>query len=217
MIRVRPLVDADLDAAARIHRRVLDMEFLSRFGPSFMRTYYGAWIHSTGSLALAAHDEDGRLVGALLGATDPAAHARAMVRHHGAAIATKLLAYALARPRLAKELIATRGWRYTRGLVRLVRSRFASSSAAPVADLGPVVGEITHVLVSPDARGRGVGRALVQESVDRARTAGVEELTLVTPPDMAARHFYEHLGWHCDGAMQSHSGEEFLRFHYLVG
>ena len=216
MVSVRALGDGDLDAAVALHLEVLHMEFLSRFGPGFMRAYYRAWIDAPGSIGLAAVDGHGVLLGVLLGASDPANHVRAMVRHHGPALAVKLLTYSLTHPRLAKDLVVTRGWRYTRGVARLVKSRVTRTPQSNPVAAGPVVGEITHVLVNPSAQGQGIGRALVEESVRVARAAGVQELELVTPPDMAAQHFYERLGWRASGAMQSRSGESFLRYRYTV-
>jgi len=213
---IRPLLRVDLTAAAVLHRRVLDMEFLSRYGLAFMRTYYQAWIEAPGSIAVAAVDESGALLGALLGATDPAAHARAMVRRRGRQLAVRLAAYALVHPPLAKDLIVTRGRRYARGLARLlvVALRRRASSGGRV---GPVVGEVTHVLVRPDRQGCGIGRALLDAAVKAARVAGVDELVLVTPPDLAARNFYERLGWLEDGEMTSRSGEAFLRYRFPLG
>lgn len=213
---VRALVGADLREAPLLHRGVLDMEFLSRLGPGFMRAYYGAWIESPGSISLAALDDAGHLLGVLLGASDPATHFRTMARHHGLELGIKLVTYASVRPRLAKDLVLTRGRRYARGLARLLVTRHARSSKSQIQRAEPVVGEITHVLVRPEAQGRGVGRALLDAAVILARNAGVEELVLVTPPELGARHFYENLGWRPEGAVQSRSGENFLRFRFIV-
>jgi GNAT superfamily N-acetyltransferase len=216
MSTVRSLVDGDLRGAAKLHREVLDSEFLSRCGESFMRTYYRAWTHSPGSISLAVSDDQGQLHGVLLGSTDPATHVRSMVRHYGLRLGARLLAYALVHPPLLKELMVTRGRRYSRGVLRLVRSRFLETLKVPEPGGGTAVGEITHVLVHRAAQGRGIGRALVETSVERARVAGVKELMLVTPPDMPARHFYERLGWRAEGSMQSRSGEDFLRYRYTI-
>ncbi len=216
MVSVRALGERDLDAAVALHLEVLHMEFLSRFGPRFMRNYYHAWISSPGSLALAAVDESELLVGVLLGASDPAHHVRAMVRDHGLTMGATLVGRALVHPGLAKDLIVTRGWRYTRGVARLVKNRLSRRPSTNPPSSGPVIGEITHVLVDPSSQGRGVGRALVEESVREARAKGVQELQLVTPPDMAAQHFYERLGWRSSGAMQSRSGEKFLRYSFTL-
>src|ERR1019366_4632121 len=164
-VNVRALVDADLREAALIHRGVLDMEFLSRLGPTFMRAYYQAWIDSPGAISLAALDDDGHLLGVLLGASDPATHVRAMVRHRGFGLGIKVVTYASVHPRLAKDLVVTRGRRYARGLTRLLVTRLAPSSKSQTQRAEPVVGEITHVLVRPDAQGRGVGRALLDAAV----------------------------------------------------
>jgi len=74
------------------------------------------------------------------------------------------------------------------------------------------LGELTHLFVQPDSRRLGIGRALVEAAVETARAAGVGELVLVTPPDFAARDFYEHLGWSADGEISSRSGEIFIRY-----
>jgi GNAT superfamily N-acetyltransferase len=215
-VNVRVLVDADLRDAASIHRDVLDMEFLSRLGPAFMRAYYRAWIEAPGSISLAALDDDGRLLGVLLGASEPATHVRAMVRHRGLGLGIKLVTYASFHPRLAKDLLVTRSRRYARGISRLLATRRTRAPNSQTQRAEPVVGEITHVLVRSEAQGRGVGRGLVVAAVNAARLAGVEELVLVTPPDLTARHFYESLGWRPEGAMQSRSGEDFLRFRFIV-
>jgi ribosomal protein S18 acetylase RimI-like enzyme len=50
--------------------------------------------------------------------------------------------------------------------------------------------------VDPAARGRGVGRALVQACLDRARAAGKRRMTLHTTEWMAvARAMYERAGF----------------------
>lgn len=215
-MKVRALVDDDVAAAVRLHLQVLNMEFLSRFGPSFMSTYYRAWRETPGALSLVAVDDNDVLVGALLGASAPATHVRAMVRTHGVRLATRLALYALTHPRIARELIVTRGRRYARGLWRLLGARLRRRTASPRVQVEPVVGEITHVLVDPHVQGQGIGRALVTAAIDQARVSGVDELVLVTPPDMTARHFYERLGWQLEGDMRSRSGEEFLRFRYFL-
>ena len=211
-MRVRAMTDADVRAAVALHVDVLPMEFLTRFGSRFLRTYYRAWRAAPGGLALVA-EEDGRVVGALLGATGPAEHTRAMVHRDGWRLARDI-ALALTRDwPLARDLLVTRARRYAGGLYRLARRRsMVTGSAAP----GPVVGEVTHVLVDAAQQGHGIGRALVVEAIAQARAAGVAQLVLVTPPDLAAQHFYDRLGWRRDGEITSRSGEVFLRYRYDV-
>jgi ribosomal protein S18 acetylase RimI-like enzyme len=214
-VRVRALDHADLTSAARLHRCVLDMEFLSRYGQAFMRTYYQAWVEAPQGIALAAVDEHDTLVGALLGAVDPAAHTRGMVRQHGVRLGTRLAVQALGHPALAKDLIVTRGRRYVRGLSRLAAAQSPRRSELPTAGTGgPAVGVITHLAVHPDRQRSGIGRALVDAAVTAGRNADLDELVLVTPPDLAARTFYERLGWLAGDEVTSQSGEAFLRYRF---
>ena len=61
---------------------------------------------------------------------------------------------------------------------------------------GPGEGEIRALAVRPDARGAGVGRALVAAVIERAREAGVQHLLLLTQPEMkTAHHLYEQAGF----------------------
>ena len=203
------------------------MEFLARCGPGFLRSYHRAWIASPDGLALAAVEADGSLVGVLLGALQPASHFRFMVRRHGPMLAGRLLVAALTRPALARELVATRLLRYVRGLGRMAAGvlrgtprtpRTAAGSPGPPPGAGvagsssPRVGEVTHVMVSAVAQGTGAGRALMEEARRVAAGRGIDELVLVTPPDLAAGAFYEHLGWERDGTLTSRSGEAFVRY-----
>lgn len=225
---VRDLRLTDVPASAAMHREVLGMEFLARFGPGFLAAYHRAWILSPAGLALTVESPTGGLSGVLLGSLDPETHYRWMLRRAGAGLAVRLAAGAIRDPELARDLVATRAARYARGVWRQlpVHRRAGRSGDDPIdgevrtgpgalgagAPLELRAGEITHLMVGPGGRGSGTGRALVGEAERRATTAGIGELVLVTPPDLEARGFYHHLGWCEDGELTSQSGEHFVRF-----
>lgn len=93
--------------------------------------------------------------------------------------------------------------RHTELLVALVEETVVGSVA--FAPHGTAYAEITTgpdeaafrmLAVYPDARGRGIGRALVQACVDRARSAGVRRIVISTEPGMQAAHrLYAALGF----------------------
>jgi ribosomal protein S18 acetylase RimI-like enzyme len=56
-------------------------------------------------------------------------------------------------------------------------------------------GEVQRVAVASSARGRGVGRALMEAVEAEARAAGLELLYLTTHDDIGASRFYERIGW----------------------
>ncbi|NHC13354.1 GNAT family N-acetyltransferase [Motilibacter sp. E257] len=56
--------------------------------------------------------------------------------------------------------------------------------------------EFRMLAVAPEARGRGAGRALVEECLRRAAAAGAGRLVLSTQPSSAVAHrLYERLGF----------------------
>ncbi|HET7664367.1 MAG TPA: GNAT family N-acetyltransferase [Rhodanobacteraceae bacterium] len=59
---------------------------------------------------------------------------------------------------------------------------------------------LNDLFVKPDARGRGIGRALMQRARTHAETTGVLRLTLSTAEDnRTAQQLYESEGWQRDG------------------
>lgn len=65
---------------------------------------------------------------------------------------------------------------------------------APLAAAGEA--ELRMLVVDPAAQGRGVGAALVQACIERARRSGKHALVLGTMPEMAAaRRLYARLGF----------------------
>lgn len=62
--------------------------------------------------------------------------------------------------------------------------------------------------VAPGARRRGVGRALVEEAIDRVRRAGKHTLLLrTTPPMQVAQAMYRSMGFVRDESLDRHHPE----------
>ena len=61
---------------------------------------------------------------------------------------------------------------------------------------GPGEAKVRALAVVPDARGRGVGAALVTGVIERAAGRGIRHLVLLTLPEMrAAHHLYTQAGF----------------------
>ncbi|HKV92892.1 MAG TPA: GNAT family N-acetyltransferase [Candidatus Angelobacter sp.] len=57
-------------------------------------------------------------------------------------------------------------------------------------------GHVWGVYVSPEQRGKGVGKALMQEIIRRAREIeGIEQITLVASAGLPAQKLYEAVGF----------------------
>jgi GNAT superfamily N-acetyltransferase len=111
------------------------------------------------------------------------------------------LEIALARPELRPYLD---GWGRPgdRGLVSIEAGRplgaawyrFFEADAPGRGFLSPEIPELT-IAVVPERRGEGIGSALLDGLVDRAREDGVGALALSVEPDNPARRLYEHAGF----------------------
>jgi ribosomal protein S18 acetylase RimI-like enzyme len=231
--RVRDLCDADVAGAVQLHQVVMAGGFLAGCGPAFLRCYYRAWMRSASAISLAASEPGtGRLIGLLLGSTDPASHYRSMVRHGGARLGARLIGRAIGHPAWGGDLIRRRGLRYIRGVLRMIPWRpknvmaqlghgvgCGEPSAARDGVTGSGsrrLGEITHLMVAPAAQGRGVGRALVEEACRRGERADLELMVVVTPPGWGAERFYRQLGWIRRGQVSSASDERFVRYEFRL-
>ena len=79
------------------------------------------------------------------------------------------------------------------GAVQLYPAEASAYVGVEVALSGP---EIRLLAVAPEARGRGVGAALMEECLRRARLAGASAVGLHTMPVMAAAvRMYERMGF----------------------
>jgi GNAT superfamily N-acetyltransferase len=80
------------------------------------------------------------------------------------------------------------------GCVAVVREGHGPASANP-SPVAPVY-EISKMAVSPDHRGRGFGRILLQAAIDHARALGATTLFLGSSTKLAtAVHLYEQAGF----------------------
>ncbi len=96
-----------------------------------------------------------------------------------------------ARAREADLLVARNAWGEVVGTVTYVRH---GTSWAEISRPGEA--EFRMLAVDPRATGRGVGRALVQECLDRARADGASAVVISTTAEMRAAHrLYDRLGF----------------------
>lgn len=154
---VRPARTDDAAAAAALHASEIGEGFLPTLGPAFLRRLYRRLVLDPSSFVLVAEDGGGRVVGFAAVAEDLGRVYRSFAVRDG------VVAGIVAAPRLLK------GWRKVRETLRY---------PAATTDLPPA--EVLSVAVAPEARGRGVGRALLAEATAELTRRGVDGARVVT-------------------------------------
>jgi N-acetylglutamate synthase-like GNAT family acetyltransferase len=85
----------------------------------------------------------------------------------------------------------------------IVRVAERDGAVVGFAAVDPEARELEMLFVEPDAIGSGVGRALLQDALTRAREAGLEHLLIESDPD--AEPFYRSQGARPSGTRTSSS------------
>jgi GNAT superfamily N-acetyltransferase len=206
-ITVRSLAAGDLPVAARLHAALLPHGFFPRLGQRYLRAYYRTFLSSPHGIGLVAC-MGGQPVGVLVGTADNAAHYRWVIQHHGLPLAWLGVAAMLGRPAVAAWFVRTRLRRYARRLLRLPLRPVPTRRDASTGELaagGTAV--LTHVMVTREAQGQGVGTALVERFAVAAKAAGASRAMLVTFAGQAgAGTFYKRLGWEHLEDRRGHDG-----------
>jgi GNAT superfamily N-acetyltransferase len=85
---------------------------------------------------------------------------------------------------------------------------FANAGGSRDEDAGTGTGELRAIYVIGEVQGTGVGRRLLDASLDYLRSVGFDRVTLwVLAENGLGRRFYEKAGWRWDGTTSDHQFE----------
>lgn len=88
------------------------------------------------------------------------------------------------------------GWPGEREGLWIAEADGSAVGSITLNDQGGGLGRLGHLVVTPEARGSGTGRRLVELVIEAARSAGYERLELATFSDLsAARSLYLSVGF----------------------
>jgi len=176
--RVRRAEKADLPRIVAIHQEAFSHFFLTRLGRGFLYRYYDLVLRYRAGILLVSEGSDG-LEGFACGFADPEEF-YALMRRRRRSFLAPVLSALVRRPSLAAEI--------ARGIGRVERR--ASLRTAQSC-------ELSSIAVSPEAGGRGVGKALVKAFLDAAWLWGAHHVTLDTDADdnETANALYQRSGF----------------------
>ena len=183
-----PATDDDIGELARLHRLAFPDFFLSSLGDRFLAQFYVGFLRDPSAVTVVAKAADGRIVGAVVGTTEPEHFFRNLLRRQwlGFAIAS-------ARTMVVQPSVAPR-------LVRAVRYRGPRGSASAAL--------LSSVCVHPSLQGRGIGSILLREWTLSAARCGAMAARLATDAEQndAVNAFYQDHGWNLTGFYHTREG-----------
>jgi len=176
MITIRPMTSPDAHRVAYLHAASITEGFLTRLGHRFLAALYRGVAADAQSVVFVA-DEQGRVLGFCAYARDVGAMYKRVLGARFWRLGFASLPYSL-NPWLLKEI---------RDTLRYPAKQ--SAQALPPA-------EILSIAVDDEARGKGVGRLLLDAALDRARADGEDRIKVLAGAKLkGANRFYPACGF----------------------
>lgn len=187
MLTVRLMQNLDARRVAQLHAESIAQGFLVRLGRRFLEELYRGIAEDAGSSVFVAVDE-GRVLGFCAYSRDVSAMYRRVLRSRFFRLGLASLPYSL-NPLVLKEVTET-----------LRYSGKQRARALPPA-------EILSIGVDAIARGKGVGRALIDVALERLRADGERQIKVLAGVGLdAANAFYRAYGFRPAGELVQHGG-----------
>lgn len=168
----------DARELAALHRRAFPDFFLSSLGQGFLEQFYRGFVDDQSAVVAVARNDQGRIVGAVVGTTRPHNFFRRLLLRRLVPFGLESARAALRQPRATWRLVSAIGYR----------------GDAPAQSEG---GLLSSICVDPDLRGAGIGRTLLAAWEHEARRCGAALAYLTTDAEDndPVNRFYRACGW----------------------
>ena len=186
---------ADVAELARLHRRAFPGFFLSALGEPFLVQFYRGFLDDQSAVTVVARSSSGRLLGAVVGTTEPVGYFGRLLRRQWAGFAMAGARAFVARPSAAPRLC------------RAVMYR----GDAPADHSGAL---LSSICVDPSMHGHGVGNQLIEAWTSRARELGASMAFLTTDAvdNDGPNRFYQAQGWMLTATYRTREGRPMNRY-----
>lgn len=189
------LTAPDVIELARLHRRAFPGFFLSALGEPFLVQFYRGFLDDQSAVTVVARSSSGRLLGAVVGTTEPAGYFRRLLRRRWVGFAMAGGRAIVVRPSAAPRLC------------RAVMYRGDS----PANQSGAL---LSSICVDPSLQAQGVGNQLIEAWTSRARELGASMAFLTTDAvdNDGPNRFYQEQGWMLTDTYRTREGRPMNRY-----
>lgn len=201
-VQFRRARNDDVPAIARVLQESKPSSIWSQLGGAVTEAYVRHYCMSAGTLAVVAVEE-GTVIGACLGTTDPDHDRRNFYRESALTLVKVVAAEVAQRPRVARQLVRraarTIGSAGSAARARLLRTDAMTDSQERMTHGRSDGSEalIATLIVRPSAQGRGVGRALLEKTIEEIALLGTAEWCRIntTVDNIPAQRSMERAGF----------------------
>jgi GNAT superfamily N-acetyltransferase len=184
-----------IDHVMRIHLRAFPDFFLTLLGPRFLREFYRAFLNDETSIAFAAEDESGNVVGVVVGTGQPVGFFRRLLIRRWWAFGLASLAPILKNPSIGKRIFRALAYR-----------------GDPPSRPGYAL--LSSIAVAPDTQGIGLGKALLDVWIKEAKKRSCRGAYLTTDAlhNDTVNSFYRNAGWRLESFFLTAEGRKMNRY-----
>jgi len=191
-----PMMPRHLRQVVDVHMRGFPNFFLTFLGPVFVREVYRSFLTDPAGSGFVAEDTGtGKVLGVVVGALTPAGYFKRLLKRRWWMFCLASTSAILKRPTVVR---------------RLFRALFYRGDSPP----GPQRSLLVSIVVAPEARGSGVGRALMEAWLADVRQQGSPGCFLATDAhdNETVNRFYQKAGWKLESTYQTPEGRAMNRY-----
>ena len=194
--RIIPLQKQYLKDVVKVHMQSFLSFFLTFLGPRFLKEFYGSFIYDQQGIGFVAV-ENSRILGVIVGPLNPEGYFKRLLVRKWYAFCFASIGAVLRKPKIIK---------------RLFRALFYRGDAPQDAQRSL----LSSIAVSPNAQGKGVGAALVQNWLEAVKSRGATGAFLTTDAHNSEKinSFYQKLGWKIESTYKTPEGRFMNRYIY---
>lgn len=195
---IREIRDKDLKDIVKVHMKAFPSFFLTFLGPGFLKEFYKSFLYDSQGIGFVAIDkETEEILGAIVGPLNPKGYFKRLLKRKWFIFCIASVGAVFRKPAVIK---------------RLFRAVFYRGDAPD----GQERSLLSSIAVSPDAQGKGAGRALVKRWLEeiKSRKSSGAFLTTDAENNQTVNNFYQKLGWKLESSYSTPEGRRMNRYVY---
>lgn len=197
-IKIETLKEEYINKVVMIHIEAFPTFFLTFLGPKFLKEFYRSFLRDSQGIGFVALDNDSKeILGAIVGPLNPQGYYKRLLKRKWFSFCIASMSAVIKKPSVIK---------------RLFKALFYRGEAPQ----GIERSLLSSIAVSPNAQGKGAGKALVVKWLDEANSRGSKGAFLTTDAENndSVNTFYQKIGFKLESSYNTPQGRKMNRYIY---